>query len=103
MNYKLELSAHADAQIDHCIQYVRHSLHSKQGASAILDDLESAFTTLEMYAESFAFCEDPYLRSKEYRKLSLEKHDYILIYRIVLDTVYIIGFFHMKENYHLKL
>ena len=51
MNYKLELSAHADAQIDNCIQYVRHSLHSKQGASAILDDLESAFTTLEMYAE----------------------------------------------------
>ena len=56
-----------------------------------------------MYAESFAFCEDPYLHSKEYRKLSLEKHDYILIYRIVLDTVYIIGFFHMKENYHVKL
>ena len=56
-----------------------------------------------MYAESFAFCEDPYLRSKEYRKLSLEKHDYILIYRIILDTIYIIGFFHMKENYHVKL
>lgn len=79
------------------------SLYSKQGASAIIDDVESAFRTLRICAESFAYCEDPHLRSKGYRKLSLAQHDYILIYRVSLDVVYIMGFFHMRENYHIKL
>lgn len=103
MKYRIIITSHAEQQIDRCLQYVSTSLYSKQGVSAIIDDVESAFRTLRIYAESFAYCEDPHLRSKGYRKLSLAQHDYILIYRVSLDVVYIMGFFHMRENYHIKL
>ncbi len=54
-------------------------------------------------AESFAFCDDPYLLSKRYRKLALEKHDYLFIYRGDGETVYLAGFFNMLKNYRTKL
>lgn len=103
MTYKLEITPHAEQQIDNCIQYVCQSLHSRQGASAIIDDIQSAFATLEICAEGFAYCEDPHLHMKGYRKLALSQHDYVLIYQIISGTVYIMGFFHMKENYYEKL
>ena len=68
-----------------------------------MDDIEHAYDLLEKMAESFAFCEDPYLQSKGYRKLTWEKHDYVFIYRVDGETVYLAGFFHMLENYRNKL
>ena len=35
--------------------------------------------------------------------LQVYKHDYIVIYRVNEDIVYIAGFFHMLENYRMKL
>ena len=52
---------------------------------------------------SFSFCEDSYLASKGYGKFALKKHDYLIIYRVEENTVYLVGFFHMLENYREKL
>ena len=92
MAYKLAIPEHTERQIDKCISYI-----------VVLEDIEHAYDLLEKMAESFAFCEDPYLQSKGYRKLILEKHDYVFIYRVDGETVYLTGFFHMLENYRNKL
>ena len=103
MAYKLEITEHTAHQIHKCISYSVNTLRNPSSASSVLDDIEHAYDLLEQTAESFAFCEDPYLQSKEYRKLTLEKHDYVFIYRVDGETVYLAGFFHMLENYRAKL
>lgn len=77
-------------------------MKNPSASSAVLEDIEHAYDLLEETAESFAFCKDPYLRLKGYRKLALEKHDYMFIYRVD-GEVYLAGFFHMLENYRTKL
>ena len=103
MAYKLEIPEHTAHQIHKCISYIVNTLRNPSAASAVLDDIEHAYDLLEQTAESFASCEVPYLQSKEYRKLTLEKHDYVFIYRVDGETVYLAGFFHMLENYCAKL
>lgn len=103
MAYKLEISRRTEYQVDHCINYIVNVLKNPSAARAVLEDIEHAYDQLEKIAESYAFCEDSYLRSKGYRKLALKKHDYLFIYRVDEQTVYLAGFFHMLENYRLKL
>ena len=103
MAYKLAIPDHTERQIDKCISCIVSTLRNPAAAEAVLDDIEHAYDLLEKMAESFAFCEDPYLQSKGYRKLTLEKHDYVFIYRVDGETVYLAGFFHMLENCGNKL
>ena len=103
MAYKLAIPEHTERQIDKCIIYIVNTLRNPSAAEAVLEDIEHAYDLLEKMAESFAFCEDPYLQSKGHRKLILEKHDYVFIYRVDGETVYLTGFFHMLENYRNKL
>lgn len=103
MAYKLAIPEHTEHQIDQCISYIVNTLRIPSAAGAVLDDIEHTYSKLEKMAESFAFCDDPYLRSKRYRKLALENHDYLFIYRVDGEIVYLAGFFHMLENYRTKL
>lgn len=103
MVYKLLIAEQAEKQIEKAIAYVTEVLKNPKAAADILDDILHVYNTLEKDAASFAFCEDNYLRAKGYRKFSLYKHDYIVIYRVNEDIVYIAGFFHMLENYRMKL
>lgn len=103
MAYKLEISAQAEQQIDTCIRYIVDTLQNPSAAKAVLEDIACAYEQLEERAESVAFCEDPYLHAKGYRKLALKQHDYVCIYRVEKKTVYLVGFFHMLENYRTKL
>ena len=49
------------------------------------------------------YCNDRYLAAKGYRKLALEKHNYVLLYQVRNDIVFVNGIFHMLENYRDKL
>lgn len=103
MAYKLEIPEHTERQIDKCILYIVDILKNPSAARTVLEDIEYAYGQLEEMAESFAFCEDPYLYAKRCRKLSLQRHDYVFIYRVEKDKVFLAGFFHMLENYRTKL
>lgn len=103
MAYRLEIPERTERQIDGCIGYIADVLNNPSAAEAVLTDIEHAWGRLEQFPESFGLCDDPYLEAKEYRKLPLQKHDYIFIYRIDGNTVYVAGLFHMLENYRDKL
>ena len=74
-----------------------------QAAKNMMEDINRAFVLLKAFAASFSFCEDSYLASKGYRKFALKKHDYLIIYRVEENTVYLVVFFHILENYREKL
>ena len=103
MRYKIVITEHADKQLDNILSYIVYRLKNHQAAEAVLIDVEQAYRILEENAESFAICEDPYLSSKEYRKISLQKHNYVIIYQVHEGVVYINGIFHMLEAYREKL
>ena len=103
MDYKLIISERADQHIDKIVDYVVNELNNPGAAKAILDDIEEAYSKLEYMADTFAYCYDPYLADKGYRKLILSKHDYVILYRINGNEVHISGVFHMREDYANKL
>ena len=103
MAYKLMIPEHTTGQIGRCIDYVVHVLHNFEAASAILDEINEVYAILKMAPEAFSYCQDPCLQAKRYRKVPLKRHRYVFIYRIEEDKVYLLGFFHMMENYAKKL
>lgn len=103
MNYNVIITERANQQLDNIIHYIVYKLKNKQAAASVLDDVLKAYNKLESVAGALALCEDPYLSGKGYRKLALDKHDYILLYQIEENTVYVNGIFHMLENYRDKL
>lgn len=103
MAYTLEIPERTERQIDDCIGYVVQVLKNPSAAESILEDIDAAYDQLESIPESFAFCSDPYLKAKGYRKYSLHKHDYVFIYRVEGEKVFLAGFFHMLQNYREEL
>ena len=103
MAYKLVVTDNAAQQVESIVDYIMYRLNNKQAAKAIIDDIEKGYTKLSIMAEMFAYCNDRYLASKNYRKLILEKHQYIILYQVRDKVVYVNGVFHMLENYREKL
>ena len=86
-----------------CALRTSRSLRNSDAARSILDDIAAVYERLEHLPEATPLCRDIYLRAKEYRKIALPHHNYLLIYRVAAQTVYIVGVFHMLENDREKL
>ncbi len=103
MAYNLVITDQAQEHIDQIIDYVMFHLENPLAASAIIDDIEESYHQLEEHAEVFGYSEDSFLASKGYRKLKLRKHDYVVLYRVDKNNVFISGVFHTLENYQVKI
>lgn len=103
MAYRLIISRNVERQIDNLIDYLVNELKNPGAAKSVLEDINSAYSSLTVNAGVFAFCSDPILRSSGYRKYVLVDHDYLIIYRVEGADVRISGIFHTLENYAEKL
>lgn len=103
MTYNVVVSEHANEQLDNILFYIVCKLGNRQAAKAVYNDVLKAYDDLEYMAGSIALCNDPYLAAKGYHKLILDHHNYILLFQILDNTVYVNGIFHMLENYSSKL
>ena len=103
MVYRLDITQRAEELLENIIFYVAVKLSNPTAAAAILDDVEKAYSDLEFMAETLEYCEDPVLSAKGFRKIRLEHHDYVILYKVRGGTVTIEGMFHELENYGKKL
>lgn len=103
MTYNVIVTQAAEDQLDAILDHVLRQFKNKQAARAILRDVEKTYEKLTYMADTLAFCNDPYLVAKKYRKCILETHNYLLLYQIQGNNVYINGIFHMLEDYPSKL
>lgn len=71
--------------------------------SHLFDEIDTIYKRLEDNPYQFADCRDVYLKSKGYKEAIVGKMDYIVIFRVDGDIVYILGVFHSLENYNEKL
>ena len=73
-----------------------------QAANNLMEDIIKLLPFWKLLQLLFHFVKIP-LASKGYRKFALKKHDYLIIYRVEENTVYLVGFFPVLENYREKL
>ena len=99
MAYKVIITDFARDQLDAIIDYVVYELRNEEAADRIIDDFETAIETLEISANAFAKCTEPPLAQHSYYKYHLEKHRYVLLYRISGKKVIIDRVYHELQDY----
>jgi plasmid stabilization system protein ParE len=103
MAYRVIITDRAEELLDQLVNYILLKFKNEQAAKHLLDDIEQLYDRLEDNPYQFADCRDPFLKSKRYKEAIVKNMDYILIFRIDGDTVYVLGIFHQLENYKNKL
>lgn len=89
--------------MDEIVYYLLYHLKSEQAARHLMNGVEKIYDRLEENPYQFPECRDRYLKSREYREAVIADMDYLLIYRVKNNVVYVLGIFHNLENYKNKL
>ena len=99
MAYKIIETELGQRDLGHIVDYIVHSLENPSAAAALLNEIEVCYDTLERHPMMFETCADPYLKALGYRKVGIR--NYIMIYKVhePTQTVFIMRFFHGRQNY----
>ena len=103
MDYKLVISEHADELLDNLVYYLLYRLKSEQAARHLLDGIDGIYDRLETNPFQFPLSRDNYLANKEYHEAAVPQMDYVVIFDVRVEVVYVVGVFHQLENYRSKL
>lgn len=103
MAYKLVITDRAEELLEQLVSHILFKFKNELAAKHLLDGIEQIYERLENNPYQFSDCRDPFLKSKEYKEAVVKDMDYILIFRIDGETVYVLGIFHQLENYKEKL
>lgn len=103
MIYNLIITERADELLDKLVFYLIYQLKNEQAASHLLDGVSKIYDRVADNPFQFPKCGDLVLKRKEYREAVIPDMNYIVIYRVHEDDVYILGVFHGLENYNQKL
>lgn len=74
-------------------------LENPSAAASFLDEVESCYDDLAQFPPMFGVCRDPRLKALGYRKAGIKNH--IMIYKVSesIETVFIMRFFHGRQDY----
>ena len=103
MAYKLVITERAEQLLDRLVYYLLFQIKNEQAAAHLLDEVSSIYERIEENPFQFPECRDAYLKSKQYREAASLEMNYVVIYKIEDDTVYVLGVFHGLENYWKKV
>lgn len=81
------------------LYYIRYQLKNAEAARSVKEDASETKQKLTYLAESMKVCEEPELARYGYRVISFQRHNYVMLYRVDGDSVYIDGIFHQLQNY----
>ena len=103
MAYKVTMSAHAKADLDHIAEYIAVQLCNASAASSFIDEVSHCLDVLEDTPFMYALCQDVRLAEKGYRKAIISS--YIMLYTVDEDEacVRIARLFYGAENYASKV
>lgn len=103
MAYSLVITQKAEELLDERVYYLLYQLKSEQAAKHLLDEVFKIYERLEENPFQFRESKDYYLKRKGYREAIISGMNYLLIFRVEEQKVYILGIFHELENYVIKL
>ena len=100
MGYKVIVSPRAKLYLKNIVQYVKYVLKNPTAAERIFQDAEKTMNKLTYLAESLKVCEEPELAEQGYRVILFQKHDYMILYRVDGEFVFVDGVFHRLQDYY---
>ena len=103
MDYKIVVTADAQEDLEHFIEYLLFEKQSMQAAKNVLDDFEATKESLRHVAGSLKLCDNPRINQLGYRRINFLNHRYFMMYRIVEDVVFIDNIFHDLQDYENKM
>lgn len=103
MGYRLIITDRAEELLDGLVNYLLYKLKNRQAAIHLLDNIERIYDRLEENPFQFPLSMDTYLLHKGYREAVLPDMNYVLIFKIEGNNVYVLGVFHQLEQYRKKL
>lgn len=103
MDYKIVVTADAQEDLEHFIEYLLFEKQSMQAAKNVLDDFEATKESLRHVAGSLKLCDNPRLNQLRYRRINFLNHRYFMMYRIEEDVVFIDNIFHDLQDYENKM
>lgn len=99
MQYKVEISDLADRQYDKFLNYIYNVLKNPQAAAGLMQDFDNVIKTLEERADSLGYCNSERLRKLGFHKIHFQRHRYLLVYRVIQETVIVEGMYHELQDY----
>ena len=103
MAYRLMIPPAAEEQFDNLVFYLLYELQNRAAAENLISQTQRIYTRLEENPYQFPVCDNPLLTTNKYREAILTSMNYVIIFRIDAECVYIVGIFHQLENYYIKL
>lgn len=99
--YNLLITEAAEMDLDSIVDYIAVTLANPAAATTFLDQVEEGYQILRTTPLAYAACSDDVLRAKQYRKAVI--NNYLLIYRVDQQTVYVLRFFFGRQDYARQL
>jgi plasmid stabilization system protein ParE len=99
MNYKVVLTYIAEKQLDDILFYLTYVLKNEQAARNVWNDAMDTIGRLESVAGALKECDEPELAQFGYRRINFKFHEYLMLYTIEADTVYIDRIYHRLQDY----
>ena len=103
MYYRLIITEKAEELMDNLVKYLLYRIKKQQAAIHLLDSVERVYERLEENPFQFPICRDEYLAHKGYREAVLLDMNYLIIFKVENNEVYVLGVFHELEKYQNKL
>lgn len=103
MIYNLIITDRAKELLDELVCHLIYRLKNEGAASHLFDGIEKIYDRLEENPYQFPDSKDPYLKHMGYKEAVVTDMNYILIFKIEGNGVYVLGIFHQLENYGNKI
>lgn len=103
MVYKLVITEKAEELLDERVAYLLFKLKNRQARGHLLDEVSKIYERLAERPYQFSDCRDPYLKKLGYKEAIITDMNYIVIFRVEANRVYVVGVFHSLENYKTKI
>lgn len=103
MAYRLIVTERADELLDHLIYHLLYQLKNEQAAQHLLKEIENLYERFEENPLQFPLSQDAYLASKGYHQAIVPNMNYVIVFSIKEDAVYVTGVFHQLESYQRKI
>ena len=103
MAYNLIISDRADELIDERVYYLINKFKNTQAAIHLLDGIAEIYDRLEENPHQFPDSRDELLLKKSYKEALVSDMKYKILFRIEDNNVYVVGLFHVLEDYATKV
>ena len=97
--YNLEVSDHAEQDLEHIVLYITEKLAAPKAATAFLDAVSDCYENIETNPYIYENCRDIKLNKEGYRRAVIK--NYILVYKVSEETQTVIvhRFFYGRQDY----